>query len=354
MSASLPESALKMYQTTGYKPKEIKEDKSDYDRIRCNIANIIEYEEIDEIENILEQAILQPTIIYANTVAKAMSLYNWFQKKDIKPILYHSRFREPDKVKKEDLLIMNFGKEAWQGNKATGIAILTQIGEMSVNISSHNMISEICPMDRLVQRVGRLSRFDQTIGNLNVLIPKKKDSLYPAPYGSYHKGKGWKPILPMKETLRLLECKGYNAKEFVALINLIYPEMMEFSPETQVNIDNYRKNIVYNWLINPKEKLEEDDNSSNFWKSRNIGNQSEVFTVNPKSINDCYFENYNDFNFFKSEYALNCPNYLIAQGVKKGSIYKQIIRIREEKMEVYIAQKYNDEVGLILDDDTFL
>jgi CRISPR-associated endonuclease/helicase Cas3 len=354
MSASLPESSLKMYQTTGYSPKEIKEDKSDYDRIRCNILNKTEYEELDELEGILEQALSQPTIIYANTVAKAMSLYNWYQEKGIEPILYHSRFTEPDKVKKENLLIKSLGKKAWQGNKATGIAIMTQIGEMSVNISSNYMISEICPMDRLVQRVGRLARFDQTIGNLDVLIPQKKGSLYPAPYGSYHKGKGWQPILPMTETLRLLECKGYNAGEFVGLINLIYPEMVEFSPETQNNIDNYRKSIVYNWLITPQEKLEEDDNSSNFWKSRNIGNQSEVFTVNPESINDCYFDSYNDFNLFKNQCALSCPNYILNNAIKEGLIYKQPIIIRDDKKEISIAQHYSKKIGLILTDDCFL
>jgi len=354
MSASLPESALKMYQMTGYSPKEIKEDKSDYERIRCNIANKIEYEELDELESILEQAMSQPTIIYANTVAKAMSLYNWFQKKEIKTILYHSRFTEPDKVKKEDLLIKNLGREAWIENKATGIAILTQIGEMSVNISSHYMISEICPMDRLVQRVGRLSRFDKTIGNLDILIPQKKDSLYPAPYGSYHKGKGWQPIIPLIETLRLLECRGYNAKEFVKLINLIYPEMIEFSPEAQDNIYNYRKIIVNNWLITPQEKLEEDDDSLNFWKSRNIGNQSEVFTVNPEIVNDCYFENYNDFNLFKNQHALSCPNYLLINAIKEGLIYKQSIMIRSDKIEIFVAQHYSHELGLILSDDCFL
>jgi CRISPR-associated endonuclease/helicase Cas3 len=354
MSASLPESSLKMYQTTGYTPKQIKEDKSDYERVRCNVINKIEYEELNELESILEQAKSQPTIVYANTVAKAMSFYNWFQNRDIEPILYHSRFAEPDKVKKEKLLIKNLGKQAWQENKATGIAILTQIGEMSVNISSHYMISEICPMDRLVQRVGRLSRFDKTIGNLNVLIPQKKGTFYPAPYGRYHKGKGWQPIRPMTETLRLLECKGYNAKEFVDLINLIYPEMIDFSPEAQYNIDNYRKSIVYNWLITPQEKLEEDDNSSNFWKSRNIGNQSEVFTINPESIYDCYFDSYNEFNLFKNQHALNCPNYLLINAIKEGLIYKQTITIRDDKIEIYIAQHYNEKMGLILTDDCFL
>ena len=43
----------------------------------------------------------------------------------------------------------------------------------------------------------------------------KNNVLYPAPYGNYQRGKGWKPIIPMLETLKLLECKKYNAKEFV-------------------------------------------------------------------------------------------------------------------------------------------
>lgn len=355
MSASLPESALKMYQKTGYAPTEIKEDNSDYDRIRCKVTNKIEYDELDQIKDILEKSTQQPTIIYANTVAKAMSLYEWFQNnKGIKPILYHSRFIESDKLKKEEQLINNLGKEAWKNNNAKGIAIMTQIGEMSVNISSHYMISEICPMDRLVQRIGRLSRFDDFVGNIDVLIPKQKNTLYPAPYGNYIKNKGWQPIAPLSETLRLLKCKEYNAKEFIELINSIYPDKIKFSTEAEINIEYFKKSIVYNWLITPFEKLDEDDNSTIFWKSRNIGNQSEVFVINPESMNGCCFSSYNDFNLFKNQYALSCPNYLLLKAVNDGSIYKQPIRIREDEMTIFIAQKYNDDIGLILDADVFL
>lgn len=354
MSASLPESSLKMYQTTGYNPKEIKEDKSDYERIRCNILNKTEYTELCEINHLLEKACNQPTIIYANTVAKAMELYKWFSGKGFKTILYHSRFIESDKVKKENLLIENLGKKAWQDNSQNGIAILTQIGEMSVNISSHYMISEICPMDRLVQRIGRLSRFDETIGNLDIIVPLKNNVFYPAPYGNFQRGKGWKPIIPMSETLELLECKKYNAKEFVELINTIYPELIHFSPEAIYNIDNYRKNIVYNWLITPQENIEEDETNTNFWKSRNIGNQMEVFVKDPENINNRYFNSYNEFNMFRNEFALNCPTYLIMNAIKEGSIYKQKIKIRKDEQFIYIAHKYDDELGLILENDNFL
>src|SRR5690606_3451871 len=109
-------------------------------------------------------------IIYANTVARAMEFYAWFKKKKIEPILYHSRYTEPHKATKEKILLEALGKEAWENGTANGIAILTQIGEMSVNISADIMISEICPIDRLVQRAGRLSRFDRRkTGQLHIV-----------------------------------------------------------------------------------------------------------------------------------------------------------------------------------------
>ena len=112
-----------------------------------------------------------------------MEFYNWFIRKNIKPILYHSRFIEPHKKEKEEELIKALGKDAWENGTAKGIAILTQIGEMSVNISADIMLSDLCPIDRLVQRAGRLSRFNKIIGQLYVLIPMKEGSTYPAPYG---------------------------------------------------------------------------------------------------------------------------------------------------------------------------
>src|SRR5690606_13695005 len=111
MSASLPESSLEMYQTTGYKVQNIKEDVSDNRRVRCEIKEKREYESIDDIEDLLNLCIQEgKAIIYANTVARAIEYYNWFVKKNIKPILYHSRFTEPHKKDKEQTLLEALGK----------------------------------------------------------------------------------------------------------------------------------------------------------------------------------------------------------------------------------------------------
>ena len=101
-------------------------------------------------------------IIYVNTVDRAVELYKYLKEEinDIPLLLYHSRFLEKDKRKKEEAIIKCLGKKAWEEGNARGIVILTQIGEMSINISADLMISDICPIDRLVQRAGRLCRFN--------------------------------------------------------------------------------------------------------------------------------------------------------------------------------------------------
>ena len=84
---------------------------------------------------------------------------------------------------------------------------------MSVNISANYMISDICPIDRLVQRIGRLSRFDfiAEIGKLNVVVPYKGNDIYPAPYGNYIMKKGWVMSKPLEDTINFLRPESYNA-----------------------------------------------------------------------------------------------------------------------------------------------
>lgn len=369
MSASLPESSLKMYQTTGFQPKEIKEDISDNKRIRCHIKSIKKYEKVEELNECLKNSFQQPTIIYANTIAKAMDFYKWFQERNIEPILYHSRFTEPHKLKKEDDLLKRFGKEAWKNGEADGIAIMTQIGEMSVNISSNYMISEICPADRLVQRIGRLSRFDKTIGQLDVLIPYKNEIVYPAPYGQYIMKQGWQMNETLEKSIRLLECKQYNAFDFVELINQVYEEINEFSNRTKLNADELRKQIIQNWLIIPMAEVKEDDNNTHVWKSRNIENQSDVFVFDPydyleknpqrfslldKNKNkSCYFDNYKEFMYYKNQFSISCPQYLIQKGKKNGKVYQRNkiwIGDKRDPVCIWCANSYDQNIGLILDD----
>jgi len=358
MSASLPESSLKIYQRTGFDVQAIREDTSDLKRIRCRVEAIQEYESLLDIEPLLERALHEPTIIYANTVARAMEFYIWFEKRmtadDV--ILYHSRFTEPDKVKIEEDLLQRLGKKAWESGTAKGVAILTQIGEMSVNISARLMISELCPMDRLVQRAGRLTRFQpdnfqSEIGRLFILKPQKKDALYPAPYGTYQQGKGWLPYAALLETEKRLECKNYNAEEFVRLINLIYAnsDLAEIS-----NQERYRDLIKLNWLFLPAEEAKEDDGTNQKWRSRDIMGQTEIFIRDPleyikknpqrKLLSEhesgVYFNNYREFQAYKNQYVVSYPSYLIAKGKDKGRLYIREVWIgdyQKDSLKIWCA-----------------
>lgn len=357
MSASLPQSSIKMYKTTGYNVDSIAEDDSDNERKRFKINAIREYEDLSEIEDLLNLCAEKKTaIIYANTVDKAVKIYRWFEncgKKDINPILYHARYTEPDKMQKEHDLIEALGKKAWEENRANGIAILTQIGEMSINICADIMISDICPIDRLTQRAGRLCRFDKNkIGELYVIVPKKNGELYPAPYGSFdRKNKKWNPCKALTLTMNGIKATDYSANDLVGLINSVYSEDYVFSTAAQSNADLLRDHFVYNWLINPLQKIDADEEETNLWKSRDIDTTGIVYVAAPTQY---YFDKLS-FQAWKISNSVEMPLYLIKQGEKNNRVdyYKVRVGMDEEKICVIRNGFYNYDIGVDFYELTF-
>lgn len=355
MSASLPASSLKMYQSTGYKVQEIKEDTSDNSRHRCEVKSIEGYEKVEELSDLLTKCTKQPTIIYANTVTKAIEFYKWFKNNtEIKPMLYHSRFTEPDKLKKEKVLIENLGSEAWKNGTANGVAILTQIGEMSINISVDLMISDVCPIDRLVQRSGRLCRFDKVkVGDLHVVIPyqtkKEERSIYPAPYGSMEKRK-WVISPALQKTVGLLKLQSYSAQDFVDFINIVYEKLEDFSIRAKQNAKLLKEQFAYNWIVLPKAKSEIDDTENSFWKSRDIDNNVTVLTAFPENP---YYLNYMDWQEFKMKNSVDLPVYLIQKGKKLNKLYQSKIFLKDDEMTVWRIHEgvYEFEKGLFFSEN---
>jgi CRISPR-associated endonuclease/helicase Cas3 len=358
MSASLPESVLPSYQNTGYQIDKIREDTSDNQRIRFEIKTIRKYAQFSEIEDLLDLCIEKKTaIIYANTVDKAIMLYDWFiDHSDIKPIIYHSRFTEPHKKEKETELIAALGKEAWETGRAKGIAILTQIGEMSINISADIMISELCPIDRLTQRAGRLCRFDKSkIGQLFVLIPFKNDVIYPAPYGEYNMSeKCWIPFDALTRTENIIETASYNADKLVQLINIVYTNQNPFSPKSIDNARNLKEYFSWNWLINSKQITDTDDTNTNFWKSRNMAVHDTVFVEKPPMK---YFRNHLEYQSWKIKYSIDLPVYLIEKGRKLHMVDSHEIKYHDEVENILVIREgfYDYNKGVVFKEtDNFL
>lgn len=351
MSASLPESSIDLYRSINDSVEEILEDKTNIDRDRFNLVDIREYSVIEDVRDLLNRMIEKGNgIIYANTIEKAILFYKWLKQQypSISICLYHSRFTEPDKALKEKQILEMLGKEAWKNNKASGIVIMTQIGEMSINISSEIMITELCPIDRLIQRVGRLGRFDEKVGSLYVLVPLKEGDFYPAPYGEYDSSeKKWKPYPTIEDTKRRLEKKIYSSQDLQNLLNCVYPKKNDFTSKAKNNAEQLLKYFCWNWLIVPNCNLKKDDSEMWNWKSRNIENQEDVFVSKTTSL---FFENRMDFQEWKLSNSVELPPDLIEKGIRNSLIEISKISIWDETETCYILKEdfYDQEIGVIL------
>jgi CRISPR-associated endonuclease/helicase Cas3 len=360
MSATVPNSALSFYNKAGYKLTKIFEDKSDIKRERCKIVRLDDMLVSDEILGILEQGFNgTPLIIYANTVDRVQKYYQWYCKRSTsftkdKVIMYHSRFTESDKVAIENRLTRMLGKDAWTSGNQYGVAILTQIGELSVNISTDVMLTDICPIDRLVQRAGRLSRFNNYKGKLYVVKPLKENKngvldFYCAPYGHFV-NKKWELSNVLINSAELLLEGDYSAEKFVNLVDTIYPEIKKDIPYYILNNMEGLKNLsISNWLILPAEQLGTDDDQTKEWKCRDIDLQYTIYVDVDLFGNDYYFRNKSEFRQFQIRHGVQCYAYEFQRALKNNYIEKVTFYIGEDKIQylwVVKNQFYNSKMGL--------
>lgn len=99
--------------------------------------------------------IIVNTVKRAQVLAKILSEH--FGKETVR--LLHSRFLSPDRGKKEKELLKELGKPG-EGvmRPVRCIVVGTQVLEQSLDIDFDILISDICPIDLLLQRIGRLHR----------------------------------------------------------------------------------------------------------------------------------------------------------------------------------------------------
>lgn len=118
-------------------------------------------------------------IVVVNTVGKAQQLYRELKADaDREVVLIHSRFLEEDRFQKEAKIREIFGR----GSSADGaILISTQVIEVGMDISSTKLLTEISPVDSLIQRAGRVARWGGE-GEIVIYNVEKKAGNPYAPY----------------------------------------------------------------------------------------------------------------------------------------------------------------------------
>lgn len=276
-------------------------------------------EKAEDVADILQKmADVGHGIVYANTVERALMYYNWFAKNapQSELILYHSRYTEPDKKIIEEKLLAALGHKVWDKEvpEPYGIAILTQIGEMSINISASIMLSDLCPWDRLAQRLGRLNRFAKSDNSVAYLtVPYQKETIYVAPYGQLVERK-WIPAEAFTKTLasaleKLPESgiAPITPERLVDAVNALYPNLPDFPDKAADNRDELYNLMNQNWLIVPDRRLDEEAGTvSTAWRSRDIDEHRTILTQSPYDFN-----NYEEYQAFVLEFGVSCPVWMV-------------------------------------------
>lgn len=117
-----------------------------------------------------------------NTVADAMAAYERLSK-NIPPeniTLFHARFALRDRLDKEAQVLDTFGEDSQQQHRHGRLMIATQVAEQSLDVDFDVLVTDLAPIDRVLQRTGRLQRHVRDAQGNRLREPGAKDQR-PAP-----------------------------------------------------------------------------------------------------------------------------------------------------------------------------
>lgn len=118
-----------------------------------------------KLEELVEHAISGAVVgIVCNTVNDAQALFlrlksnNSVNRHSVEIDLFHARFTFADRARIEKKILNEFGKHAVRKGR---ILVATQVVEQSLDLDFDILVSQIAPMEFLMQRMGRLWRHDR-------------------------------------------------------------------------------------------------------------------------------------------------------------------------------------------------
>ena len=103
-------------------------------------------------------------LIVCNTIRRAQAVYHEMDAAfPGEAVLHHAAFVASDRLEKEGELRRELGPTVHRGagRPMRRIVVATQVAEQSLDIDADLLVSDIAPIDLLVQRIGRLHRHDR-------------------------------------------------------------------------------------------------------------------------------------------------------------------------------------------------
>lgn len=96
-------------------------------------------------------------LVIRNTVRDAQATAEAFAQAGVTPILNHASFMAVDRAANDERLRILFGKQVDERPRQA-VVVATQVVEQSLDIDFDLVVSDLAPMDLLIQRIGRLHR----------------------------------------------------------------------------------------------------------------------------------------------------------------------------------------------------
>ena len=113
--------------------------------------------------------------VIVNTVRQAQAVYQALPE-GLPKLLFHARFTAGDREAIAKDVIAKFGKDTGSRPKEGCVLVATQVVEQSLDVDFDEMVSEVAPIDLLLQRSGRLHRHrERGVPTLHVLLPRLDD-----------------------------------------------------------------------------------------------------------------------------------------------------------------------------------
>lgn len=129
------------------------------------IINIDRCSSVESLADILDKCLKEGgcACVVLNTVKKAQDVYRYLKTKliDATVMLYHAQYLMPDRLKKEAELLEHMGKTSTPIERDRFVLVGTQVLEQSLDYDADIMFTQLCPIDLLFQRIGRLHRHNR-------------------------------------------------------------------------------------------------------------------------------------------------------------------------------------------------
>lgn len=300
-------------------------------KIQINDKSILE-----DIDLIKEKGNNSKVLVICNTINRAVEVYKALKKAKCENVnLLHSRFILKDRNLKEKKI-----KEFSSDKKENGIWITTQIVEASLDIDFDYLYTEMSTLDSIFQRFGRCYRsreYDKCETNVYIYTKDVTGIKYIYDKEIYEKS---------IEFLEPYNGKLLEEKEKIDLVDRLYSkenlQNTEFLKKFEGGMDILDNIVDYNTSKKEAQKL-----------LRNIDN----ITVIPKNV---YEENLDLFKEYEKELQYKEKSHIKRQINKLTTTisnsnyqkFKDYIVKNPYVQDIYIIDlKYDDEVGLVLQDD---